>query len=359
MVLYAILEKREVYTMSLISIIVPIYNAEKYLARCVGSLKTQSLIDIEIILVNDCSTDGSLELARSFAQSDGRVRIIDLAVNGGVANARNKGLEVARGEYIAFVDNDDWVEPDRYERMYRLASAHGYDAVLDGFVSDDGNGKILYSRPMTSRMCVLSGAQMIQKMFFGEGNALTPWHGIYRHSIISGAFTFQRVRAEDAMFNFEFYARAKKVCLIPGCSYHFRELPVSQSRGYLPPESIYSFRGVEACAAYLTNNTALRSLVADFDFLADRHLLGEYAMVARSVCEPDCPESFEQRRNFLQKIADSAYFRQAFEDDVARSRLGGRKRRFLSLLYKRRVGLVTCYMFAKSKWQMIERLLKR
>ena len=343
----------------MISIIVPVYNAQKYLVQCLESLVQQSYNDIEIIAVNDCSTDESLTILREYASRDKRIKVIDLPVNQGVSSARNKGLAAARGEYIAFVDNDDWVDVDRYEKMYALAVKNDFDAVLDGFVGDDGNGKIRYSRPITNKMCVLSGTQMIQKMFFGEGNALTPWHGIYKRSIISGSFTFQTVRAEDAMFNFDFYARAREVCLIPGCSYHFRELTVSQSRGYFPPESIYSFRGVEACAAYLRNNAELRSRVVDFDFLADRHLLGEYAMVARSVCERDCPDSFAQRREFLQKIADSAYFRQAYENEAARSRLGGRKRRFLSLLYKRRVGLVTCYMFAKSKWQIVESLFKR
>ncbi len=94
-----------------ISIIVPVYNAEKTLERCVRSLQGQHHEDIEIILVNDGSKDDSLAICREFAREDGRVRVIDKP-NGGVSSARNAGLDVARGEFVMFCDSDDWAEPD-------------------------------------------------------------------------------------------------------------------------------------------------------------------------------------------------------------------------------------------------------
>ncbi len=100
----------------LISIIVPVYNAEKTLERCVRPLMAQTYSNIEILLVNDGSKDGSLEMCRQFAEEDPRVQVIDKP-NGGVSSARNAGLDVAQGEFIMFCDSDDWVEPDWCECM--------------------------------------------------------------------------------------------------------------------------------------------------------------------------------------------------------------------------------------------------
>ena len=102
----------------LISIIVPVYNAERTLHRCVTSLVEQIYPNIEILLVNDGSKDASLEMCRGYEQQDSRIRVIDKP-NGGVSYARNAGLDVARGEYIMFCDSDDWVSPLWCEHMVR------------------------------------------------------------------------------------------------------------------------------------------------------------------------------------------------------------------------------------------------
>ena len=107
--------------MSKISVIIPVYNTEKYLGKCLESVCNQTLSDIEIICVNDCSPDGSLEILKKYACKDDRVKIIDFKENKGAAAARNAGMEVANGEYIGFVDSDDWVDSDFYEKLYNAA----------------------------------------------------------------------------------------------------------------------------------------------------------------------------------------------------------------------------------------------
>ena len=102
-----------------VSIIVPVYNAEKTLERCVRSLMAQTYGNIEILLVNDGSRDQSPAICQRFAQEDGRIRVIDKP-NGGVSSARNTGLDAARGDYVMFCDSDDWVEPDWCESMVSL-----------------------------------------------------------------------------------------------------------------------------------------------------------------------------------------------------------------------------------------------
>ena len=343
--------------MPLISIIVPVYNAERFIQKCVDSLIHQTFSDLEIILVNDCSKDSSLDILSRYEQLDSRVKVVDLPHNSGAAGARNHALADSSGEYIAFVDIDDWVDHDRYERLFNYARQFDVDAVLDGFVYNNDKGDVKAKKPLTDRLRFVSGAQMIKEMFFGNISVFAPWHGIYKRRVI-GNCQFQPIRGDDAIFNLDFYARANKICLTPELAYHFRELDSSETRGYHPPESVGSLRGVEACAAYLRGNPDLRRLVPDFDFITDYHLLGEYATVARNVCEKDCPESFEQRKNFLCRIANSHFFRSACENKEAMARLPGRKRCFLSLLYNGHLTSLTGYMYLKSKWKKVEELFK-
>lgn len=109
-----------------VSIIVPVYNVEKFLEKCLDSLVNQTLHDIEIICINDGSTDKSLEILKSFANKDKRITVIDKQ-NEGPSVARNVGLEKAQGEYIGFVDSDDWVDLDFYEKLYNSAINNGAD----------------------------------------------------------------------------------------------------------------------------------------------------------------------------------------------------------------------------------------
>lgn len=112
-----------------ISVIIPVYNVEKYLQRCVDSVLGQTHRNLEVILVNDGSRDGSAKICEEYAKSDGaRVKYINQE-NGGVAAARNAGLAVATGDYIAFVDSDDWLEPNMYEELLKVCVSQDADYV--------------------------------------------------------------------------------------------------------------------------------------------------------------------------------------------------------------------------------------
>ncbi len=117
--------------MPVVSVIIPVYNTEAYLERTVESLLVQTFSDIEIICVNDGSSDGSLDVLERLAAKDGRIRILDLGKNQGVSIARNKGLEAATGEYVYFLDSDDWVDPGYLEAMVSRARETGLDIVVN------------------------------------------------------------------------------------------------------------------------------------------------------------------------------------------------------------------------------------
>lgn len=125
-----------------VSVIVPVYNTEKYLDECINSILTQTIHDIEVILVDDGSTDTSPDICDAYAEKDCRVKVIHKP-NGRAASARNAGLKIAQGEYIAFVDADDWVSPDMYERMLNA----GADVCLCDYVRFQGNQEFPFSQP--------------------------------------------------------------------------------------------------------------------------------------------------------------------------------------------------------------------
>ena len=110
-----------------VSVIIPVYNTAPYLERCLDSAINQTLKDIEIICVNDGSTDNSLKILQKYAKKDKRIKVVDLKTNRGVSNARNIGISIAQGEFIGFLDSDDFIDPGWYENLY--AQSEGYDFI--------------------------------------------------------------------------------------------------------------------------------------------------------------------------------------------------------------------------------------
>ena len=159
--------------MAKVSVIVPFYNSEKYLKRCLDSLVRQTLKDIEIIMVNDGSTDNGPDIVKSY-MSDDRIRIIDKE-NGGQASARNLGLTVASGDYIIFIDSDDYVESDLCEKLYD-AILKGFDIVVSDYYMVDGNEK-KYNKISSC----LEGEISLRDYLL---TTVCPWNKIYKKSFL-------------------------------------------------------------------------------------------------------------------------------------------------------------------------------
>lgn len=127
-----------------ISIIVPVYNVEKYLDRCLNSIVAQSLKEIEIIIVNDCSPDNSLKIIEKYMKKDERITLINKIKNEGLTSARNSGLEIAQGKYILHIDGDDWIEQEYLKDMYKTAEKYKADIIVSNFYFDYENEKLIY-----------------------------------------------------------------------------------------------------------------------------------------------------------------------------------------------------------------------
>lgn len=146
----------------LLSIIVPAYNVERYISSCIESILNQPFQDFEIIIVNDGSTDGTLHICETLAASDSRIIVIDQE-NGGLGNARNRALDIARGKYISFIDSDDAISNDFYENISILEKDETIDFVRVPILFLDNKGKILkrkmrkLRRLQKQRRCILDG----------------------------------------------------------------------------------------------------------------------------------------------------------------------------------------------------------
>lgn len=202
--------------MPCITFIVPIYNMERLLPRALRSLRAQTLTDFEAILINDGSKDGSAALCAQAAAEDARFRFIDQP-NGGVAAARNAGLDAARGEYIFFLDPDDWVEPDAAEVLYRAARDADADCVEFGMFYDicDENGKLLHSE---TDHCTFSGVyrgEPFKEHFDKMASSYLAANKMYRRAFLEQhhlRFPPHQL-GEDGMFFVAFY-RQNPGCLV-------------------------------------------------------------------------------------------------------------------------------------------------
>ena len=158
-----------------VSIILPIYDVEKYLSRCLDSLIGQTLQDIEIICVNDASPDGCDKVLEAYAKKDKRIKVITQKVNGGAAVARQAGVDIATGEYLGFVDPDDYVNKDFFERLYNLAESEKADIAKGAVITVDTDG----TEKVTS---TLLNQQIRQSKFKFFGQNL--WDAIYKTEMV-------------------------------------------------------------------------------------------------------------------------------------------------------------------------------
>ena len=214
----------------MISVIVPIYNIAPYLSRCVESICTQTYRNCEIILVDDGSTDGSSELCDFYGQQDSRIIVIHKD-NGGLVSARKAGLAIAKGEYIGFVDGDDWIEPQMYEHLMHLAAEHQADMVLGGSIEDvDGQTTCKTNRLKPGvydkdRLCREVYPYMLcAEDFFCMGIQPYIWNKLIRCDLAYAHMTTidDRIRVgEDVAAVMPILLKADKVVISDYCDYHY------------------------------------------------------------------------------------------------------------------------------------------
>lgn len=197
-----------------ISVIVPVYNSEKSLDRCLQSILSQTYTQWELILVDDGSKDGSASLCDKYVASDARITVCHKA-NGGVSSARNQGLLQAKGNYVAFIDSDDYVEVNYLEKLIKFAPA---DLIICGFKNIGGESFL----PEASDATSLNNMSLVKKIMAVPYYLDTPWCKLFNRDIISRhrlAFDQKLKLSEDTLFCYEFLSNATSVGVVPEMLY--------------------------------------------------------------------------------------------------------------------------------------------
>ena len=223
-----------------VSVVIPIYNAEKYLEQCIRSVMEQTLKDIEIILIDDGSTDGSAEICNKFVSEDKRI-IYYYKENEGLAAARQDGIERASGEYVGFVDSDDWVEPDMFEKMYLAGKSNDSDVVLcNAFEYSEEKVRFnicggAYNRDQIENEVLPKSFITIDERGARSNIRWANWIRIYKMQTIkdkSVSFDRQFRRCQDLPFTLDMMLVAENFYYVDEFLYHNRQDAGSLSRGY-------------------------------------------------------------------------------------------------------------------------------
>jgi glycosyltransferase involved in cell wall biosynthesis len=200
----------------MVSIIVPVYNAEKYIKRCLDSVCGQTYTDLEIILINDGSNDGSLVVLQTYAASDDRIRVISQE-NKGVAAARNTGLRNVNGDFILYVDSDDWIEPDMIERMMNL-SVKG-DIVFCG--NDNAESEMQSKRFNNPEIEIWDNDKQLLEFMKHKRMTGMLWNKLIKTSLTEGIqFNENTGYGEDAEFLWQVLKRSQKMVVTNEILYH-------------------------------------------------------------------------------------------------------------------------------------------
>lgn len=221
---------------SLISIIVPVYNTENYLEKCLYSLVNQTYKNIEIIIIDDGSTDNSMNIIQKFVLADNRVKVISQK-NQGLSGARNTGMNNANGDYIMFIDSDDWIEIDTCEKAINASEKYNADVVFWPYIKEFSNSQkdnylfdkteIIWSEKninqLSRRMVGLVGDELANPQSID--NLVTAWGKLYKKSVIGDVrFTDTKIiGTEDALFNIEVFLGINSAVYIPDLLSHYRK----------------------------------------------------------------------------------------------------------------------------------------
>lgn len=288
--------------MQQISVVVPVYEVREWLAGCVDSLLAQTFEDFEVILVDDGSTDGSGAQCDQYARKDPRIRVIHKP-NGGLSDARNVGTRAARGEYIAYVDSDDYVSPDYLLCLYRAIRQADADMAVIRF--DKVAPRQKPSQATGAGLCRIvcwTPEEACREMALGKNNAVTAWAKLGRAELYR-AFPFECGKLhEDLRHTYLLLHASKKVALADTVGYHYvmHGGSITCKKQVSPKQVIDYYEAIELC------RTALKewypAIWQDIDALTAREYMSIYLMSLRV---PDVPQEIAR----IQK-AVTAWFRQ-------------------------------------------------
>lgn len=220
-----------------LSVIVPIYNMEKYLVRCLDSIKSQTFTDFECIMVNDGSTDSSEQICKKYL-ADARFILVN-QMNGGLGNARNNGIKIAKGTYISFVDSDDWIDANMFSLLIEVLEKNNCDLVCCDYKLAKAEirpiKRKLKVRILNKREAVLD---FLKRGNQGCKNNYSAWNKIYKRALLAETKFTENTLYEDMDFSSRIFQQIKKVAIINQSLYFYFQKSESITRSSLTKRNL-------------------------------------------------------------------------------------------------------------------------
>lgn len=268
-----------------ISIVIPMYNAEHYLAECLNSIVDQSYTDFEVVLVNDGSTDGTLSIAEAFAERDPRFSI-HTTKNQGASLARKYGVEHSRGKFVAFIDADDCIKSFYLERLYSSMLTQEADIVCCEYDRD---------AEKTAPVVVTDVNNFLTAFLHNKRFVCAIWGCLYRKSLFESVFFPVQKYAEDTWLKMQVLMQSTKVVLLPDYGYIYRDNPggaMSSAKGVQPQIDVLN------CATWVYEEACRLSLEARYG-CGDKILGLMFGIIATAV---DCGQEGQLDERFQSRV---------------------------------------------------------
>lgn len=332
----------------IVSIIVPIYNCEKDIERTIESIIKQSYNNIEIILVNDGSTDNSAKVVEEYRKIDKRIKVIHQK-NAGVSAARNTGLDVASGNYIAFIDADDYIEQDYIKTLYEQAKKNNCDIVKCCFKRNDKDVQYFPELKLLD-LTTQQDLHYLEKEMFETFKFNQVWGQLINKDVIKqNRFDIKLKMGEDYLFNYFIYKNTKKMLIIPECLYYYSINTSGMANSDEPRKIIRKIEDIlELYAKIYDNNViVLKRVIKE----VIPHLLS--ALKSKKMTKVEKREIFEKiiTNELIEKLIDNVEI-STFKDY--------KYKYIVKCIYKK--DYKKAYIYANSIYKMIkffQRIIRR
>lgn len=284
-----------------ISVIVPVYNTEEYLDRCVKSITDQTYDNIEIILVDDGSKDKCPEMCDKWAEKDSRIKVIHKK-NGGLSDARNYGIKEAEGEYLFFADSDDYIEPDMLSFLFNLADENGADVSRCGFFFDFEDSGEEKENPYSNDVKIFGYNERIKDLVLSGHVSGVVWNKLYRKDFISDVmFDPKDGSSEDILFNYRVYKKNPKTAFrdIPKYHYVVRNGSITKSR--------FGYGAFDIVRAKRIINDSEKDNTEISLFLHKGYVISAFIVLSGCIRNNACMDRFDELRNSILQYKNEIF----------------------------------------------------
>lgn len=337
-----------------VSVIIPVYNAEKYLEECILSLLHQTLQACEFIFVNDGSTDKSRFLIERYQTKDSRIKLINQE-NKGVSAARNAALQIASGEYAGFVDADDYIEKDMYHTLYAAAVQYNSDVVVSNLESELEGSRVVtkYRFPSDKPLDRAFIMEQIMPYFLKADDLNTAVNKIYRINLLAEhriTFPEKVALGEDGMFNMFFFSHAASMTYVNCIGYHYREVKGSATRNIREKDYFGKAIEVYRMAPPQIYNEIIPS--GTVNQLKSIRLINSMMSYIYIYFKPSKDMSFPKRYSYVKQMISNRHVREAlpiYWDEMQNS-IGRYERLIISMVRARStVGLMCAVAYSRLR----------